>query len=588
MSLLLDRLLATCDLEELNNRTLVVVSRLDDCDNLDSSSLIVKQIFDDLYPSFKPFVTKYTKRKELIHKHDAEIDSFDATRTVSVSALNHVSLALRQLNQMHNASCAISELHPLAKELEDLVLIYSLVTILLSLGQLLIDVTLPLSDDIEYFDTVLNSRLNLTVYTLQTFPSNLVNLAVQLFRLVSEEHHGMISIPQGLPKSLEYLYIQWSRWIVPLPSVIVNNMTSFIHSPSTYMIRKQRSSHLLAKSVIASSIGLPFIFSVSQLTRKRKALLDLKERNVWRLGFLVDELISTFGLDNQLIDLDYSVISKLNDFLGDDKDSLSIKPSSGAAVSLLYDIVSKKYPLFRRNLKITSSQRPSWITRYWIVALLGSMYIPNLVTSVFTNRQAIVSWIKINLIDTVIGFWKNWILQPLQNVLKTIRHDDDSRIAVMSKQSLNSDLDSLEQMVVDYCIDNYPSFHDASLSSDEKGALIDQIKYQVKSGDMHMVMKIYEDNVKAPVKSLVSGSMLRNLLIQIQKTKVDGAVALAGIDKIIQSQELVFGLVAASPACLFVCLVKSMAALERIDKHEKEWKVCITYLPKERLDPRLE
>ena len=47
---------------------------------------------------------------------------------------------------------------------------------------------------------------------------------------------------------------------------------------------------------------------------------------------------------------------------------------------------------------------------------------------------------------------------------------------------------------------------------------------------------------------MISGSLLRLILIQIQKGKVDGAVAINGIDKLLKSQQLVFGIVSISPS----------------------------------------
>jgi nuclear-control-of-ATPase protein 2 len=44
----------------------------------------------------------------------------------------------------------------------------------------------------------------------------------------------------------------------------------------------------------------------------------------------------------------------------------------------------------------------------------------------------------------------------------------------------------------------------------------------------------------------VRGDLVRALLIQIQKTKVDVEIAIGGIDALLKSQELVFGFATAS------------------------------------------
>lgn len=58
----------------------------------------------------------------------------------------------------------------------------------------------------------------------------------------------------------------------------------------------------------------------------------------------------------------------------------------------------------------------------------------------------------------------------------------------------------------------------------------DQLKYtpeqlnnlsaQIRVGDLTPVLKIYENDIKTPVKSAITGTLLRTLFIQVQKAKV--------------------------------------------------------------------
>jgi nuclear-control-of-ATPase protein 2 len=115
---------------------------------------------------------------------------------------------------------------------------------------------------------------------------------------------------------------------------------------------------------------------------------------------------------------------------------------------------------------------------------------------------------------------------------------------------------------------------------------------RIRIGDLTPILEIYEEDIKRPVKSAVSGTLLRNLFIQIQKAKVrfcpyssaDRAVlvvelrrqgrpvrymsviasmlsnilqvdidqALTGIDKLLKSQELTFAFVGVAPALVIV------------------------------------
>ena len=51
-------------------------------------------------------------------------------------------------------------------------------------------------------------------------------------------------------------------------------------------------------------------------------------------------------------------------------------------------------------------------------------------------------------------------------------------------------------------------------------AELENLSAQIRKGDLTPVLKIYEDEIKSPVRSVMSGSLIRSLLIQIQKAKV--------------------------------------------------------------------
>jgi nuclear-control-of-ATPase protein 2 len=85
------------------------------------------------------------------------------------------------------------------------------------------------------------------------------------------------------------------------------------------------------------------------------------------------------------------------------------------------------------------------------------------------------------------------------------------------------------------------------------------VSSQVKMGDLSSVLQAYESEIKKPgmqgrskqlVQSLITGSLIRTLLIQVQKAKVDGALALSALDKLLQSNELNFAFLAFIPTLL--------------------------------------
>lgn len=127
-------------------------------------------------------------------------------------------------------------------------------------------------------------------------------------------------------------------------------------------------------------------------------------------------------------------------------------------------------------------------------------------------------------------------MEPMKKIIGTIRHDETAEVAIMSKGSLEGDRASLERMVIDFAIDN-----PASRSSPMTETEIAEIRARVHEGDLTTVLRAYEKDLRRPFLGTVRGDLVRALLIQVQKSKVDIEVALGGIDALLKSQELVFG-----------------------------------------------
>lgn len=219
------------------------------------------------------------------------------------------------------------------------------------------------------------------------------------------------------------------------------------------------------------------------------------------------------------------------------------------------------------NIKSVSEYKatrpPGFFARYWPVLLLLVKYGPSTTTSIYQNRVEIVDWIRLNLIDTVVGFWKNWVVKPVWDMLSILRADES--MTITSKESLQSDLNSLERMVSDFVKDNGMNVN------------LEQIHQQVAQGDLTMMMSQYEKEIKTPYKLIIQGLLIRSILIQIQKTKVDGAIAIGGIDKLLKLQQLLFGMLSVLPS-LFI-LYQVNQALHREGISSKSQRImCLKSL----------
>lgn len=49
---------------------------------------------------------------------------------------------------------------------------------------------------------------------------------------------------------------------------------------------------------------------------------------------------------------------------------------------------------------------------------------------------------------------------------------------------------------------------------------LQEISAQIRLGDLTPVLQVYEEDIKSPIKSAVKGTLIRSLLVQIQKAKV--------------------------------------------------------------------
>lgn len=279
---------------------------------------------------------------------------------------------------------------------------------------------------------------------------------------------------------------------------------------------------------------LPRAMIRDELHNKTESLDHLTNEYTTKLG----RLISEFQKSSYNQDLDGSVkFNALTRFLGLPSDST------------LCD-VAERTKRFHSEVQAMQIQRPGKVTRYWPTALITLLYGPSSLFYLWDARYRIFQFLQENVVDFAKGLLYNWVYIPLKHVWATVRHDEDSSIAVMSKGTLDSEVNSLTRMIVSFVNENSGS----SISDD---TLVEQVQH----GDLTRFMEIYETQLKHPIKNIVSGDLVRSLLIQVQKTKVDGSLALNGIDKMLQSQQLVFGVVAISPALLIlytstVCLIR--------------------------------
>ncbi|CAP91627.1 Nuclear control of ATPase protein 2 [Penicillium rubens] len=410
----------------------------------------------------------------------------------------------------------------------------------------LLDQTLQLHDETYYWGEMLGSVWYSSLYTVQKFPA-------QFCRWTKDACAAQIY--QEAPS----ITARWSRFYQIARQTAWNlgghsigaNLLSPVRS-SRAEIRQKRDLLLKMKDLHTSSLGLLMegwhLFEANDSASLSPGTINAQWCDaVHRAVVLIEAIFHHIALEPSTRELEQGVFATLER----DMDDTRMHTQRDNPVHRPLDLIERLVRVLRGKLPnhttstslfIRRHGRPSSIVRYWLpvsaVLLSGSASMRFL-----ASRQEEIIQSIADIGTTTIDFWGNWVVHPIRNLIGTIRHDEKSEIAIMSKNSLLADRESLERMVVDFVRDR-PDLH--------QGAVADTtaIVNSVKEGDLTPVLKAYERDLRSPFVGTVRGDLVRALLIQIQKTKVDVEIAISGIDALLKSQELVFGFVGLTPGIL--------------------------------------
>ncbi|KAF3481008.1 uncharacterized protein GIQ15_06355 [Arthroderma uncinatum] len=429
----------------------------------------------------------------------------------------------------------------------------------------MVEETVPLSDGIWYWDEVLGSAFYSGLYTVQTAPARWARYVESIYHTIRRTNTHIRA------EGEDSLMARWRTFYTLVQDGVrersVSQAKQLILSPFQLCrtqarakrrgLRKLREMNACAVGLLMEE-GLLFDVDEDETTAAVKESPDEWQDIVSRTVLLMQTVLQHVNdLDTDLTGFEDNVFSTVERGIEAMEDSLAVEgtghtvnPTDQAyqVVQQLIDILEYHLPHQHEQCALLSREytRPGRLTRYWpagLALLLSSSTILN----VLTNRRAeMVTWVQ-ELGSTITDFWTNWIIQPLARLIGTIRHDEKSEVALMSKNSLDADFASLERMVVDF-VRQRPS-QDLGASSHTPDAL-DLVRQAVRQGDLTPVLRAYERDLQRPFVGAIRGDLITALLIQIQKTKVDVEVAISGINSILKSQELVFAFIGLTPSIL--------------------------------------
>lgn len=422
----------------------------------------------------------------------------------------------------------------------------------------LLEQTIPLSRDIWYWDEVIGSYINTAIYSIQTSPWRIWEWSNDIYEDAWRRLQATVHCSDDHPTQAISLSSSWKQFYGLVRDSIrersLSDLQSRAISPLTRCRAEARNkqSHLKRYREISAcglgvlmNEGLSFdVADDGSITSKSGSEED---RDEWRIILpksvaLMETVIRNVTmLEHGARDFEESVFSSVvndPDVRHQATGEQQLASSSAIIAARLQQILQSHIPTQNQESQQISELfgRPSRVVRYWLPAVALFLSSSTLLR-IFVNRKAeILIWVR-ELGKTSVDFWYNWVVEPAKKVIGTIRHDEASEIAIMSKKSLEGDRASLERMVVDFARDTSNTSSGAPLTE----ADLASVRLKVREGDLTPVLRAYEKDLRKPFVGTVRGNLIRALLIQIQKTKVDVEVALGGIDALLKSQELVFG-----------------------------------------------
>ncbi|KAF2859938.1 ATP synthase regulation protein NCA2 [Piedraia hortae CBS 480.64] len=414
----------------------------------------------------------------------------------------------------------------------------------------ILDQAIDISNDIEYWDQTLNSRTSCALYGVQILPLHVWDIWEQASCSLNIRHIGQ-SLRNGATQPLRDRWTEFYR--LAREAVSERNLQKQILGPITRLrrgIRLKQSALKKARLRNANALGVLLGEGLAKENAHKDDETNIESQQQWR-GSVARNVVLMEAVLNKAVDTQ-TPLDNFDASVADQTDTDPVFDSVDEPQVLaarLSDLLTQTLPNYVQSAKLESHAhgKPSRLIRYWLPVTIGTLSGSTILRILFNRRADLLQWVR-DLGHTVIDFWQNWVVEPLRHVIQTIRHDEAGEVSLLSKRSLQGDQESLERMVVDFAIDN--PFSATGRNKPLTTAEVNEIRTRVREGDVTPVLKAYEQDLASPFMSAVRGNLVRALLIQIQKTKVDIDVAMGGIDSLLKSQELVFGVAGLTPGIL--------------------------------------
>lgn len=224
----------------------------------------------------------------------------------------------------------------------------------------------------------------------------------------------------------------------------------------------------------------PGFLARQEARSKRKALQHQLKQVTRYLGTIANashsSLPDDLGQPNPT-----SLNSTLRNILSQSDLTTGLKSSQGSAMIEMINSLQMAGQSTTKTLD--TNARPTFWEQVWPKAAMYPLLFVIVARQVHKNKDAL--WLALqDAQETVKGFVTGWVIEPVTNIINTVR--GKGGLSLTGQQSLASDLDSLERMVLDFDREVY-KMDDAQLA---------QISSKVRDGDLSEVLKAWETDIK--------------------------------------------------------------------------------------------
>ncbi|XP_051142694.1 protein DGS1, mitochondrial isoform X2 [Andrographis paniculata] len=216
------------------------------------------------------------------------------------------------------------------------------------------------------------------------------------------------------------------------------------------------------------------------------------------------------------------------------------------------DSINLVYENLRRldsylSVLVSKHRKPRKVTLYWIRYSCGILGVS--VCSLWLLRHSklmgssdIDNWIR-EAKDSAKSFWNDHVEQPVLSIRDELFETFRKRQkGAMEREEVQLTADSLHRTLLAFSEQTTGKRFPENTSDQEM---------------LEIVMTRYEKELMHPIQGLVGGELVRALLIQVQKLKLDIEEAMLELDQILRANEINFAILAALPA-FFISLALAM------------------------------